>query len=132
MVEKYLRVIVVAVTVLCAGVSVKAEVMCEAWVARYNGWAEGTDVVSAIAVDKGGNVYVTGYSFGYGSSYDYATIKYAPDGETLWVRRYNGTGDYKDSASALAVDNNGNVYVTGSSFGNNSSFSPDINFLYFI
>ncbi len=112
MVEKYLRVIVVVVIALCAGVSVKAEGVYEAWVARYNGPGNFADYAYALAVDNNGNVYVTG-----GSGGDYATIKYAPNGDTMWVRRYNGPKNYDDHASALAVDNDGNVYVTGGSDG---------------
>ena len=84
------------------------------WVARYNGPGNGSDTASALAVDSSGNVYVTGYSDGSGTGDDYATIKYSPDGNQLWVERYNGPGNNSDSASDLAVDNSGNVYVTGS------------------
>jgi len=85
----------------------------EAWVARYNGPSDGDDFISALAVDDSGYVYVTGISPDSGSSNDYATIKYAPNGDTLWVRRYNGPLNSADYAYALTVDNNGNVYVTG-------------------
>src|SRR5574341_803946 len=87
------------------------------WVRRYNGPGNSPDSASALAVDNSGNVYVTGRSSGSGTDYDYATIKYAPNGDTLWVRRYNGPGNSYDDASALAVDNSGNVYVTGGSWG---------------
>jgi len=87
------------------------------WVRRYNGPGNGSDVAVAVAIDGTGNVYVTGRSLGRGTSVDYATIKYSPAGDTLWVRRFDGLGNGDDAASALAVDDSGNVYVTGSSFG---------------
>ena len=90
----------------------------ELWVQRYNGEANGFDWVIKMAVDNYGNVYVTGWSEGEGTDYDYATIKYNSDGQVVWVRRYNGPGNYRDGASAIAVDNHGNAYVTGGSYGN--------------
>lgn len=87
------------------------------WVRRYNGPGNSVDVPNALAVDSNRNVYVTGYSVGIGTASDFCTIKYAPNGDTLWVRRYDGPGNYHDYANALAVDDSGNVYVTGQSFG---------------
>jgi uncharacterized delta-60 repeat protein len=89
----------------------------ELWVARYDGQENSNDGAHAIAVDSWGNVYVTGQSDGSGTGSDYATIKYAPDGTQLWVARYDGPGNARDRAFAIAVDSSSNVYVTGMSYG---------------
>jgi hypothetical protein len=83
----------------------------------YNGPADSSDAAQALAIDGSGNVYVTGQSYGSGTGYDYATIKYLPSGDTAWVRRYNGPGNGEDMGNDIAVDNSGNVYVTGGSDG---------------
>jgi len=93
----------------------------EEWVARYNGPADSLDCAEALALDPSGNIYVTGYSWGSGTHYDYATIKYDSDGNQLWVARYNGPGNGPDVAYALALDPSGNVCVTGYSYGSGTS-----------
>ena len=92
------------------------------WEKRYNGPGNGNDAASAIAVDDSGNVYVTGYSGGSGTYDDYATIKYDPAGNQLWVQRYVRPENGGDGAKAIAVDGSGNVYVTGYSSGPGTSF----------
>ena len=92
-----------------------------AWMRIYNGPGNGTDLARAIAVDRFGNVYVTGYSYGSGTGSDYTTVKYDSSGNQLWVRRYNGPGNSTDDASATAVDSSGNVYVTGLSYDSETS-----------
>ncbi len=85
------------------------------WVARYNGPANNLDEATAIAVDEAGYVYVTGFSNGGGlvPFPDIVTIKYDPSGQQQWAVRYDGPSGSIDMASAIAVDRNGNVYVTG-------------------
>jgi uncharacterized delta-60 repeat protein len=87
------------------------------WVVRYNGPANGYDYGKALALDASGNFYVTGYSAGSGTSDDYVTIKYNPDGLEQWVARYNGPANGSDYAYGIGVDDAGNIYVTGYSAG---------------
>jgi len=89
----------------------------EQWGASYSGPYNGAHTPLGIAVDGSGNVYVTGQSAGPGFHYDFATVKYNASGTEEWVARYNGPGDSEDSASAIAVDGSGNVYVAGTSVG---------------
>jgi len=85
------------------------------WVARYNGPGNRDDDVTALTVDDLGNVYVTGSTSDVNDMTDYTTIKYDKDGNQQWAARYNGPGNFDDDANAIAVDRNGNVYVTGTS-----------------
>jgi uncharacterized delta-60 repeat protein len=87
------------------------------WVARYNSPADATDAAYDLALDGAGNVYVTGYSIGSKGNFDYVTIKYNNAGVRKWVKRYNGPGNDLDTATDIAVDASGNVYVTGISIG---------------
>ncbi|MBS4016280.1 MAG: SBBP repeat-containing protein, partial [Candidatus Latescibacteria bacterium] len=100
----------------------------ERWVARYNGPANGSDNANAVTVDRQGNVYVTGASASSSVSpfnNDILTIKYDSMGAEQWVRRYDGPGNDYDYASAIAIDGQGNVVVTGASRASSSSFSDD-------
>jgi uncharacterized delta-60 repeat protein len=82
------------------------------WVRKYNGLGNGDDRAAALAVDHGGNVYVTGGSWN-GTNHDYATVQYDSAGTRKWIRTYNGSGNGNDRAVALGVDAVGNIYVTG-------------------
>ena len=73
----------------------------------------GPSVANAIAVDQANNVYVTGYSPGANASNDIVTIKYDQNGNQIWLQRYSSPGNGNAAGNAIAVDNNGNVYVTG-------------------
>jgi alpha-tubulin suppressor-like RCC1 family protein len=83
------------------------------WVRRYNNpGINDYDMANDLALDAAGNVYVTGLSSrGQHGGYDYATVKYDPQGAERWAIRYEGPGD--DIPSAVALDQEGHVYVTG-------------------
>jgi hypothetical protein len=92
------------------------------WASRYNGTGNNQDRAYAIIVDGSDNVIVTGESFGNSSNYDYATVKYGPNGSQQWAGRYNGTANDTDRAYAIIVDGSDNVIVTGDSKGSGTSF----------
>ena len=96
----------------------------EQWVVRYNGPADNYDYANAIAVDAGGNVCVTGGSVGFGNTpVDFATVKYNSSGIEQWVVRYNGPGKCWDDAVGIAIDRDGNIYVTGPSDGTSATYT---------
>ena len=95
------------------------------WDAIYN-YSGNFDAGNSIAIDDAGCVYVTGVSQGgiFESTSDYATIKYNSSGDEIWVERYNGSSNNWDGANSIALDNEGNVYVTGfSTINNNYDFA---------
>jgi gliding motility-associated-like protein len=89
----------------------------------------GNDAGKSIATDNSGNVYVTGWFSGITdfdpsaatytlSSFgitDVFVAKYSSVGNFLWVKQIGGTSD--DLSSAIALDNNNNIYVTGTFIG---------------
>ena len=84
------------------------------------------DQARSVAVDRRGNVLVTGSSNNGPPNYffDYYTAKYeAANGMVLWEKRYDGPAGNRDVALAVATDENGNGVVTGySSNGTNDDF----------
>ncbi len=74
-------------------------------------WGDTSSSFYDIKNDNSGNFYLTGAT--YSSPHDIRTIKLSSSGEKLWDITYNGTYNYNDGAYALALDNSGNVFVTG-------------------
>jgi hypothetical protein len=115
----FLLVIFIMITSEFAIAQVKEE-----WVAWYHAMDSVDNVPATLLVDAAGDVYVTGTSY-LGGSAEYSTIKYDTSGQKLWMAQYNPPDSYWNVATALAVDDSGNVYVTGHSYGldTNSDYS---------
>ena len=111
----------------------------------YCGYIGGDDIEEAfgIAVDSGGQAYVTGYTYSTQSTFP---VKAGPDisynsGGDAFVARVNSTGESlvycgyiggadEDAGYSIAVDGSGNAYVTGYAMSNEASFpikvGPDL------
>ena len=81
----------------------------------YRTWG-GTqnDYGTGVAVDSGGYVYVTGYTYRLGPTPGTSAVvllKYDPSGNKLFQQTWGGT--FNDFATGIAVDLDGHVYVVG-------------------
>ncbi len=83
------------------------------WIAKYNGTANDIDISKCIELSSSGQVIISGYSRGSGTSLDYVTIKYDSLGAELWISRYNGAANGGDIPNAIAISNSGDIVVTG-------------------
>ncbi len=109
------------------------------WMAQYDGQDHDADRFYDMVLDPWGNIVVVGetYIAAPQFGYDYITIKYAPNGDTLWTRRYDAGVAGWDLARGVTVDVLGNIYVTGwsDSIGTGSDaltikYDPDGNMLW--
>lgn len=103
------------------------------FVARYNtegkrDWIKGIsqadwyDECTDLAIDKSGNIYVTGYADrnvtppGIYRKKDIFVVKYDSSGSKLWERQYGSNGN--DQSFGLAIDKLGNIVIVGYTEGN--------------
>jgi len=97
----------------------------EDWLWAKQAGGTDDDYGYSIAVDTNGNSYVTGSFYGsatFGtttltssSDYDIFVAKMDSNGNWLWAKQAGGTD--RDGGNSIAVDANGNSYVTGSFYG---------------
>lgn len=88
------------------------------WTAYYNGPVGEHDIGFDLDLDICGNVYVAGLASTASSNTDFVTIKYDSGGSQDWVVFYDGAfpaSPDQDKAFAIAVDDSGNVWITGES-----------------
>lgn len=96
------------------------------WLKTHNQISESQrDLFKDFVLDSSGNIYVTGISAHQGQiGWDYTTIKYNENGDSLWVRIFNPVLGSDDAANSITLDKSGNVIVTGRS--NNNSIGSKI------
>jgi hypothetical protein len=96
------------------------------WEATYDGPVHGEDKLTGLVTDSAGNCWVSGYSYGDTTDYDFATVQISPQGKTAWTRRYGSPLKCEDRSWCLARDSAGNVVTCGGSI---SDFSIGWDFL---
>ena len=100
------------------------------WVKNFDGGLE--DVAKALEVDNFGNIYIVGTKENYNGGKDYITIKYDSNGNEIWNKEFGSENDqYIADAEKVAINANGDIFVTGSLDKNGSKkfatikYSPD-------
>ena len=68
---------------------------------------------SKILFDSEGFIYVMGTASIATNYLDFLVIKYDPNGDTVWVRTFDGMNENVDVATDIVIDNNDNIYLTG-------------------
>lgn len=63
-------------------------------------------------VDTSGNIFVAGRAWQYTATYDFVTVKYAPDGTQLWMDTFDQGGGFHTPTS-MELDRTGNIFITG-------------------
>ncbi|NJL78271.1 MAG: hypothetical protein HC917_04400 [Richelia sp. SM2_1_7] len=100
------------------------------WLAKYDSfgnriWTKqvGAYFSSDLAVDNAGNTYITGGIADFEGSDDFVAwvAKYDSNGNQRWFRHLDAEGD--DFSYGVAVDNAGNVYITGDTENTNGILS---------
>ncbi len=94
------------------------------WAAYYNGPQAIYDYGRDIAVDGSGNVYMTGYSHYYNTSYyAWVTVKWNSSGGLIWALPFTGTAgtSYNQYGYYVKVTSAGDVYVAGNAYNINGS-----------
>lgn len=54
------------------------------------------------------------------------TIKYNLDGDTVWVKRFNGTSNLIDAGKKVLIDYQGNIIVGGYTYNNSTAYDGQI------
>ncbi|MDI9257388.1 T9SS type A sorting domain-containing protein [Flavobacterium sedimenticola] len=84
----------------------------------YNSQYNSDDMLKDMAVNDAGEVWTIGRSRGYAytggvySHYDSVALKWDANGNLLWERRLNGTGNAEDFGINLTIDTQGNCYTS--------------------
>lgn len=79
-----------------------------------------------VKTDASGNIYTLGATTTSNSTTDILLTKKNSSGVTLWSKQINGTANYHDFGSGLAITSSGDVYITGAITNNTTTLAPEL------
>lgn len=92
---------------------INAQVNLE-WARTYsNGAIDSNMLAEDMAIDRNGNIYVTGAGIDSLQNVRIVTIKYSPNGNVEWVQRYNKADSTYCRSWSIHLDDSANVYIAG-------------------
>ena len=80
----------------------------------FSGPSDLDDRPTSVTTDQNNNIIIAGVTSG-SNGFDYLTLKYSNQGNLLWSKTYDGTGNSIDYTYKVITDAEDNIYVTGSS-----------------
>ena len=87
------------------------------WEESYSFGRGYEDEPSALTLDDEGHLYAAGFSWSETTMFDWVALQYDDDGNRLWSARWDYTPHERDVPVGLGLDNEGNLYVGGYSYG---------------
>jgi hypothetical protein len=111
-----------------AGVTIKySSAGVPLWTRVFSGGTIGG--LEAATLDSSGSLYVAGsVQNSVTGSNDFLTLKYSAAGVPLWTNRYDGPEGMHDSATSIATDAGGNVFVFGDSVYHEDGYIYSVSF----
>jgi len=80
---------------------------------RGTGGSLNTSGASKILIDNEGFICLLGTASIENNMLDFLVMKYTAEGDSVWVRTFDGMNENVDDARDMVIDKNNNIYITG-------------------
>lgn len=95
--------------------------MNEIWSITYDGEGHGDDIPVSLMRGVNNNIIVAGSSASLLNGLDMIVLKYNSSSNLIWQRKFNGKANADDRITAIDLDNENNILLTGSIYNNTGS-----------